>query len=135
MKDSPGYEILVQAFGGVMSVTGEPHRAPVFCGPSVCDFGSGMWLAIGGLAALHRRLRTSRGGPVQTSLFETALTWATVEAVSYLASGDAPRRVGAGHAIVSPYGCFDTGTVPIMIACSCASDKLFRRLAVALGRP
>ena len=133
MKDQPGYEILAQAFGGVMSITGEADRDPVRCGPSLCDFGSGMWLAIGVLAALHRRAATGKGGLVQTSLFETALTWTTVQTASYLASGDEPVRTGASHALIAPYGFFATRTGPIMIAC--ASDRVFERLAPALGRP
>ncbi|WP_428521745.1 CaiB/BaiF CoA transferase family protein [Roseibium sp.] len=133
LKDFPGYEILSQAFGGIMSITGEPDRDPVRCGPSLCDFGSGMWLAIGILAALHERARTGKGGLVQTSLLETALSWTTVSASTYLASGDAPVRMGGGHHLIAPYGYFETRTRPIMLAC--ASDALFKKLVHALGRP
>ncbi|MEM6441885.1 MAG: CoA transferase [Pseudomonadota bacterium] len=133
MRDQPGYEILAQAFGGIMSTTGEPDRDPVRCGPSLCDFGSGMWLAIGILAALHRRAATGRGGLVQTSLYETALTWTTIQAAPYLASGEPPARSGASHVLIAPYGYFETATDPIMLAC--ASDGIFRRLAPALDRP
>ena len=94
LKMMPGYEILSQAFGGVISITGEPDRAPVRCGPSICDFGSGMWLAIGLLAALHERHVTGKGGIVQTSLFETALSWTTVSASSFLCHGQAPGADG-----------------------------------------
>lgn len=133
MKDLPGYEILAQAFGGVMSITGEADRDPVRSGPSVCDFGSGMWLAIGILAALQKRHATGKGGLVQTSLFETALMWTSVSASSYLASGQEPTRMGASHHLISPYGYFQTATRPIMLAC--ASDALFVRVAKALGYP
>lgn len=132
LKTHPGYEILSQAFGGIMNITGEPDRNPVRCGPSVCDFGSGMWLAIGVLAALHRRARTGKGGLVQTSLLETALSWTTVSASTYFASGEEPTRAGASHHLIAPYGYFETRTSPIMVAC--ASDALFVRLAEALGR-
>lgn len=133
LKDLPGYEILAQSFGGVMSITGEPDRNPVRCGPSVCDFGSGMWLAIGILGALHERSRSGKGGLVQTSLFETALSWTTVSASSYLASGQEPVRNGASHYLIAPYGYFETKTGPLMLAC--ASDALFRKLARAIGKP
>lgn len=133
LKMMPGYEILSQAFGGVISITGEQDRNPVGCGPSVCDFGSGMWLAIGLLAALHERKTTGKGGLVQTSLFETALSWTTVSASSYLASGEVPVRMGASHHLISPFGYFETATRPMMLAC--ASDNLFRKLAPALGHP
>lgn len=132
LKDLPGYEILGQAFGGVMSITGEAEGGPVRCGPSVCDFGSGMWLAIGVLAALQERHRTGKGGLVQTSLFETALSWTAVAASSYLASGNEPGRNGASHHLIAPYGLFETKTGPLMLAC--ASDALFDRLADALGQ-
>lgn len=133
LKSLPGYEILSQAFGGIMSITGETDRAPVRCGPSLCDFGSGMWLAIGVLAALNERERTGEGGLVQTSLFETALAWTTVSASTYLASGDPPVRMGGGHHLIAPYGYFETATGPIMLAC--ASEALFVKLCRALGRP
>lgn len=131
LKMMPGYEILSQAFGGVISITGEQNETPVRCGPSVCDFGSGMWLAIGLLAALHERETTGQGGTVQTSLFETALSWTTVSASSYFASGEEPVRMGSSHHLISPYGYFETATRPIMVAC--ASDNLFQKLASALG--
>lgn len=132
LQDLPGYEVLGQAFGGIMSITGEADRPPVRCGPSICDFGSGMWLAIGILTALHDRVRTGKGGVVQTSLFETALSWGAVAASSYLASGDAPTRQGASHHLIAPYGYFETQTGPVILAC--ASDTLFTKLAHALGR-
>ena len=133
MKMMPGYEILSQAFGGVISITGEADRNPVRCGPSVCDFGSGMCLVIGILAAVNERHRTGKGGLVQTSLFETALSWTSVSATSYLATGETPGRMGANHHLIAPYGYFETETQPIMVAC--ASDVLFRKLADAFGHP
>ncbi len=133
LKAMPGYEILGQAFGGVMGITGEEDRAPVRCGPSVCDFGSGMWLAIGILAALHRRERTGKGGVIQTSLLETALSWTTVPASSYMASGKEPVRMGASHYLIAPYGYFETRTRPLMLACG--SDALFGKLAHVLRHP
>jgi len=129
----PGYEILSQAFGGVMSITGESDRNPVRCGPSVCDFGSGMWLALGVLVALFHREQTGKGGLVQTSLLETALVWTAVSASSFLASGDDPVRMGAGHHLIAPYGYFETKTGPLMVAC--ANDALFAKLVAAIDRP
>ncbi|MFI5002451.1 MAG: CaiB/BaiF CoA transferase family protein, partial [Reyranellales bacterium] len=79
LRDKPGYDPLMQAFGGLMSVTGEDGRAPVRVGPAVVDMGSGMWSAIGILAALNRRSATGRGCVVDTSLFETAVAWMTVQ--------------------------------------------------------
>ena len=75
LSDRPGYELLWQAFGGLMSITGEPGAEGVRCGPSINDLGTGMWATIGILAALIRRSRTGEGCLIETSLFETALCW------------------------------------------------------------
>lgn len=129
----PGYELLMQAFGGVMSITGEADRNPVRAGPSINDIGTGMWTAIGILAALHRRARTGEGCLVQTSLFETALCWTSIAAVNYLASGNRPARLGSAHPSVMPYGVFSTKTDPLVVAAG--NDRLFARLARMLGYP
>lgn len=133
LEKYPGYEILSQAFGGIMSITGEADGSPVRCGPSVCDFGSGMWLTIGILAALNERERTGAGKLVQTSLLETALVWTAVSASGYLATGDEPKRMGAGHHLVAPYGKFETLDGDILLAC--ANDNLFVKLSQALNVP
>ena len=78
LSDRPGYELLLQWFGGLMSITGEPGREGVRCGPSLNDLGTGIWAAIGILAALIRRGRTDEGCLIEASLFETALCWGGV---------------------------------------------------------
>ncbi|MDB5412581.1 MAG: CoA transferase [Rubritepida sp.] len=133
MNRQPGYELLVQAFGGPMSITGEADGAPVRCGPSINDLGAGMWTAIGVLGALVRRARTGEGCLVQTSLFETAITWTSIAASNFLASGTPPRREGSKHASVVPYGAFQTADGPLIIGAG--SDRLFRKLAEVLGHP
>ena len=72
LKDRPGYDPLMQAFGGIMSTTGEEGRPPVRVGPSIVDLGTGMWAVIGMLTALNRRRDSGRGGVIDVSLFETA---------------------------------------------------------------
>lgn len=131
MKARPGYELLVQAFGGPMSITGEANGTPVRCGPSINDLGSGMWAAIGVLGALVRRARTGEGCLVQTSLFETAVSWTSIAASNFLASGEPPRREGSKHPSVVPYGAFQTADGPFIIGAG--SDRLFRRLSEVLG--
>lgn len=133
MKRQPGYELLVQAFGGPMSITGEADGTPVRCGPSINDLGSGMWAAIGVLGALVRRARTGEGCLVQTSLFETAIAWTSIATSNFLASGTPPRREGSKHASVVPYGAFPTADGPLIIGAG--SDRLFRKLAEVLGHP
>lgn len=133
MQHQPGYEVLSQAFGGIMSITGAVDGLPARSGPSICDFGAGMWLVVGILSALLRRRDTGKGGLVQTSLFETSLFWVAIAASGYLADGTAPVRMGAGHTLIAPYGYFETGSDPIILAC--ANDQMFRRLTGVLGRP
>lgn len=133
LKTRPGYELLLQAFSGVMSITGERGGMPVRAGPSINDLGTGMWAAIGILAALVRRASTGEGCLLQTSLFETALCWTGVPVANHLASGERPERLGSAHPSVMPYGAFPTATGPLIVAAG--NDRLFERLADALGHP
>lgn len=133
LVDRPGYDPLMQAFGGIMSVTGEEGRPPVRVGPSIVDVGTGMWAVIGVLSALHRRDLTGEGCEIDTSLFETALSWVNTHAASYLASGRVPGRRGSEHAGMVPYKIFEASDGYVMIAAG--NDNLFRRLAGALGHP
>ncbi len=131
MSDRPGYDPLMQAFGGVMSITGEEGRPPVRVGPSIIDMATGMWAVIGILAALHRRDLTGQGCTVDTSLFETTLTWIGTQATAYLATGEVPRRRGSENASLAPYKVYEACDGFVLIAAG--NDNLFRRLAAALG--
>jgi len=131
LSDKPGYDPLMQAFGGLMSVTGEQGSGPVRIGPAVVDMGSGMWAVIGILAALVRRRTTGGGAVVDTSLFETAVAWMTVPVAAYLASGEIRRPMGSGIAEIVPHQAFATSDGYIMVAAG--NDSLFRRLAKELG--
>lgn len=132
LRDKPGYDPLMQAFGGLMSVTGEQGLGPVRIGPAVVDMGSGMWAVIGIVAALARRRLTGRGAVVDTSLFETAVAWMTVSVAAYLSSGEVRRPMGSGIAEIVPHQAFATSDGYIMVAAG--NDGLFRRLAKRLGR-
>lgn len=133
MAEKPGYDPLMQAFGGIMSVTGEPGRAPVRVGPSIVDMGAGLWSVIGILAALQRRDRTGQGCTVDTSLLETALAWMTVPVALQLASGKDPERTGSEAAMIVPYKAFKAADGYLIIAAG--NDALFRRLCEVLERP
>ncbi len=133
LKSKPGYDPLLQAFGGIMSVTGEEGGAPVRVGPSIVDQGAGMWAVIGILGALHRRTSTGEGCIVATSLYETALGWMTMHTAGYLASNRVPRRIGSENAGIAPYKAFEANDGWIVIAAG--NDGLFARLAVALSCP
>jgi crotonobetainyl-CoA:carnitine CoA-transferase CaiB-like acyl-CoA transferase len=133
LVDKPGYDPLMQAFGGIMSVTGEEERPPVRVGPSLVDVGTGMWAVIGILSALRRRDLTGEGCTIDASLFETTLSWINTHAASYVATGKAPGRRGTEHAGMVPYRIFEAKDGYVMIAAG--NDNLFRRLAGALGHP
>src|SRR5262250_429526 len=83
LSGRPGYDPLMQAFGGLMSVTGEAGEPPVRVGTSIIDMGAGLWSAIGILSALHHRTATGEGTTVDTSLYETALAWMSYHAANY----------------------------------------------------
>jgi len=129
----PGYEPLVQAFSGLSSINGFPDRPPVRTGPSICDLGTGMWVVIGAMAALRTRETTGRGGVVSASLLETALTWANASVDAYTNDGREPARYGTGQPNLVPYQTFGTADGDLMVAAG--NDRLFAKLAVALGRP
>lgn len=133
LKDRPGYDPLMQAFGGIMSTTGEEGRPPVRVGPSIVDLGTGMWAVIGMLTALKRRADSGRGGIIDVSLFETAAGWMSLLAANYQASGELPRRLGSGAIGIVPYRAYATRDGNLVVAAG--SDALFRKLAQVLGHP
>ncbi|MFH1603860.1 MAG: CoA transferase, partial [Pseudomonadota bacterium] len=127
----PGYDPLVQASTGIMSVTGEGDRPPVRVGVSLIDMGSGMWTVIGLLASLIARSADGKGTHVSTSLYETGLAWMTVYLASYEASGKVGRPYGSGIAEIVPYQAFQAADGWLMIAAG--NDNLFRKLCNALS--
>ena len=133
MAGRPGYEMALQAYGGIMSITGTEEGGPVRAGPSLNDFGTGMWTAIGVLAALVRRGISGEGCVIETSLLETAVNWVGLQMTNFVLDGKVPVRLGAGHVLVCPYGAYQTSDQPIIIATG--SDALFGRLAEALEHP
>ena len=133
LRDRPGYDPMMQAYGGLMSLLGEDGRPPVRVGVSIIDIATGMWSVIAILAALQERQRTGRGGVVDTSLYETTLGWMTLPISAYLANREIPRRHGSGIEQIVPYQAFETADGHMMVAAG--SDNLFRRLCGAIGRP
>lgn len=133
MKMHPGYEPIVQAFSGLMFQSGEDGGPPVRMGTQILDQGTAMWSSIGILAALAQRERTGLGCDVDTSLFETALGWLTVAFARYSVTGQLPPRHPTGSNQLIVFQAFETKNGPLVVAA--ANDRLFAKLAAALGRP
>jgi crotonobetainyl-CoA:carnitine CoA-transferase CaiB-like acyl-CoA transferase len=133
LKTKPGYEPIVQAFSGIFSLNGSPDTPPARVGIPVLDLGTGMWMAIGCLAALYRREFSGEGCVVDASLFETALGWLTLGLGNYMATGTMPVRHRTGSARIVVFQAFDTSDGEIVIAA--ANDRLFGKLAAAVGHP
>jgi crotonobetainyl-CoA:carnitine CoA-transferase CaiB-like acyl-CoA transferase len=129
-----GYEALMQAFSGIMSITGEPDGPPVRCGVSFLDLTTGILCAFGVLNALFLRERTGRGIRVDGSLLETAVGLLNFQAEGNLLTGSLPRALGSAHPSLSPYRNFRCRDGQWIFIAG-ANDRLFRRLVTALGRP
>jgi crotonobetainyl-CoA:carnitine CoA-transferase CaiB-like acyl-CoA transferase len=128
----PGYDATLQGRTGIMHVTGEPHGKPVRAGVSVLDMGSGMWLAIGVLAALVKRAETGLGSVVETSLYETGASWVSYHLAAFQLSGKPSERFGASHPAFGPYGLYQTLDGDICIGVG--NDNIFSKLCVLLQR-
>ena len=133
LKMKPGFDPLLQAYGGMMSVTGRPEDPPTFCGASINDKATGMFCTIGALAALRQRDKTGKGCLVDTSLFDSAVHWVEGQVNSYLANGNMPQRHGTGGTVIVPYQTFDTADRPLCLAPG--NDRLWARCAQVLGHP
>ena len=131
MAGMPGYEPLLQAFAGMMSVTGYPDGLPARAGGSVVDFGTAIWSALGVVAALRERDRTGRGARIDTALLDTAVGWISYLLIGYVASGEVPGRMGTALGAIVPYQAFATGDGQAMILCG--NDAIFARCCEALG--
>src|SRR5437764_9169654 len=133
LRDRPGYDPMMQAYSGLMSLVGEDGRPPVRVTASIIAMGAAMWSVIGILAALQERQRTGKGGIVDTSLLETGLAWMSIMLPIHLATGVLPERHGSGADMLVPYQAFAASDGYMMVAAG--NDNLFRRLCAALDRP
>jgi crotonobetainyl-CoA:carnitine CoA-transferase CaiB-like acyl-CoA transferase len=133
LRMKPGFDPLLQAFGGMMSVTGQADGPPTFCGASINDKATGLFCVIGALAALRQRDITGKGCLVDTSLLETATFWVEGQMNHYLQDGTVARRHGTAATVITPYQLFDTADAPFCLAAG--NDRLWARCTVVLGHP
>ena len=128
-----GYDYIIQGMSGLMSVTGQPEGQPQKVGVAVVDIFTGIYSVVGILAALQQRQATGRGQHVDMALFDVATAVMANQAMNYLATGDAPTRMGNAHPNLVPYAVFDCADGWIIIATG--SDAQYRRLCSVLGLP
>ena len=127
----PGYDSLIQAMGGVMSVTGEPDGMPQKVGVSVADVFAGLYGAIGVLAALRHREATGQGQQVDIGMLDTHVAWLANQATNYLATGENPKRLGNQHPNIVPYQVFATADGHMVL--SVGNDPTFVKFCGAFG--
>ena len=128
-----GYDFIVQAMSGFMSLTGEPDGAPQKAGIAYADIFTGMYATVAILAALRRRDVTGAGAHVDMALLDAQVAVLANQAANYLASGVAPKRMGNGHANVVPYQAFATADGQLVVAVG--NDGQYRKLCAILGEP
>ena len=133
LRHEPGYDALMQAAGGLISMTGEPGRPGVRVGSSLIDQGTGTWAALGVLAALVERERTGEGTLVDVSLYETALGYIGYHLAGYLADGTIPSGQGTIFPMVAPYQVFPTRDGELMIGGG--NDRLYALVCEVVGAP
>jgi len=131
-RDKPGYDLMAQGYGGIMSLTGAPDGPPMKVGVGIADVMCGMYACIGILAALRHRDATGAGQHIDLSLVDSQMAWLINEGVNYLTSGRQPVRRGNAHPNIVPYEVFATADGHAIVAVG--NDAQFARLCDFLGR-
>lgn len=129
----PGYDLLVQAMSGMMSLTGEPDGDPQRSGVAIFDIMTGLHAAVAILAGLREKDRSGLGQHAALNLFSSALSGLANQSGGYAAAGNVPTRMGNDHPSLFPYGPFHASDGPLIICCG--NDAQFSRLVTALGTP
>ncbi|MBV8688424.1 MAG: CoA transferase [Alphaproteobacteria bacterium] len=128
-----GYDFVVQAMGGAMSLTGEPDGAPQKSGVAYADLFTGLYASVAILAALRARDRSGRGAHLDLALLDTQVAVLANQALSWMVSGEVPHRMGNGHAALVPYQAFGAADGELIVAVG--NDRQFERLCGVLGLP
>jgi len=132
-RDRIGYDIVLQAMGGLMGITGEPGRPPVRIGVALSDIGAGMYATIAILAALASRAHADKGQCIDISLLDSTVSFMTYMAGNYFATGKNPERMGSAHPTIVPYQCFETSDEQF-ITVAIGNDKLSQNFCKAIHR-
>ncbi|WP_299732045.1 CoA transferase [uncultured Tateyamaria sp.] len=132
-RDKPGYDLMAQGYGGIMSLTGEPDGAPMKVGVGIADVMCGMYATIGILAALRHRDATGEGQHIDLALVDAQMAWLINEGCNFLTSGQVPERRGNAHPNIVPYDAFATNDGHILVAVG--NDSQFARFCDAIGAP
>ena len=132
LRDKPGYDFMIQAMGGLMSITGDPGGEPMKVGVAVADLFAGQYAVIAILAALQARAQTGRGQHLDISLFDSQVGMLANVASNYLISGNLPKRYGNAHANIVPYQSFQTSDAWFVVAVG--NDKQFEKLCGVMGQ-
>lgn len=132
-RQRPAYDMVVQAMGGIMSLTGHPGVPPTRVGSSIGDLAAALFTAIGVLAALYHRTQTGQGQAIDVAMLDCQVALLENAIARYGATGQAPGPLGARHPSIAPFDAFRTGDGHVVVAA--ANDGLFRRLCSALDRP
>jgi len=127
----PGYDFLIQGMGGMMSLTGEPEGQPMKVGVGIADVMTGMYAAVGILAALRHRDRTGQAQHIDISLLDTQIAWLVNAGTNYLTDRKLPERLGNGHPNIVPYQVFSTADAPMILAVG--NDAQFQRFCEVAG--
>lgn len=130
-RDKPGYDLMAQGYGGIMSLTGEPEGAPMKVGVGIADVMCGMYACNGILAALYHRAQGGKGQHIELALVDSQMAWLINEGTNYMLSGKQPERRGNGHPNIVPYNVFETSDGHVILAVG--NDAQFRRCCGFLG--
>jgi len=132
-RDKPGYDLMAQGYGGIMSITGEAGEEPMKVGVGVADVVCGLYAATGILAALRHRDATGDGQHIDLALVDATMSWLVNQGLNYLTSGIAPTRAGNAHPNIVPYQVFATSDGYVIVAVG--NDSQYARFCDYLGQP
>ena len=132
-SSKPGYDLMAQGYGGIMSLTGDADGAPMKVGVGIADVMCGMYACVGILAALRHRDMTGEGQQIDLALVDAQIAWLINEGVNYLTSGEVPQRRGNGHPNIVPYEVYQTADGHVILAVG--NDSQFKRFCSFIEKP